>query len=410
MKSMKKSVKIALGILVVLMVIGLGCWIGQQIFGLGITGMSNGTSWGLYICLFLLFVGLSAGGLIVASAGSVFHIEDYEKIALPAIATSLSCILVAGALVLVDLGGIVRIWRMIVGPNFMSPLVWDMCVITLYIIMSIVELVFLVSKKEGAAHKQWVASCIALPVAILVHSVTAWILGLQIGRDWYSSIMAPLFVVSAMDSGLGLLILALFGLRKGGWFQVPDRLFSKLAILLATVVALDFYFVFCEVLASAYPQEEHVLQTLREMFAGATAPFFWLEIILLVVSFVMLASKKRRQNMKLVGWASALVVVSVFCKRVWLLFSSFIHPNIAYGPGISSGSLSARLASGDQIWAVTSNYAPTVPEIMIALAVISFGVAVFIVLIHKLLPKYKEVHAAQVAELEQETAAERAAK
>ena len=146
------------------------------------------------------------------------------------------------------------------------------------------------------------------------------------------------------------------------------------------------------------------------MFAGATAPFFWLEIILLVVSFVMLASKKRRQNMKLVGWASVLVVVSVFCKRVWLLFSSFIHPNIAYGPGISSGSLSARLASGDQIWAVTSNYAPTVPEIMIALAVISFGVAVFIVLIHKLLPKYKEVHAAQVAELEQETAAERAAK
>lgn len=46
--------------------------------------MSNGTSWGLYICPFLLFVGLSAGGLIVASAGSVFHIEDYEKIALPA--------------------------------------------------------------------------------------------------------------------------------------------------------------------------------------------------------------------------------------------------------------------------------------------------------------------------------------
>lgn len=82
--------------------------IGQQIFGLGITGMSNGTSWGLYICLFLLFVGLSAGGLIVASAGSVFHIEGYEKLALPAIATSLSCILVAGALVLADLGGHAR--------------------------------------------------------------------------------------------------------------------------------------------------------------------------------------------------------------------------------------------------------------------------------------------------------------
>lgn len=407
MKTMKKSVKITLGVLIVLMLVGLGCWIAQQTFGLGITGMSNGTSWGLYICLFLLFVGLSAGGLIVASAGSVFHIEDYEKIALPAIVTSLSCILVAGAMVLVDLGGIARIWRMLTGPNFMSPLVWDMCVITLYIIMNIVELVFLVSKKEGAAHKQWVASCIALPVAILVHSVTAWILGLQIGRDWYSSIMAPLFVVSAMDSGLGLLILALFGLRKGGWFKVPDRLVSKLALLLAVVVALDFYFVGCEILASAYPQEEHVLKTLAEMFTGATAPAFWGEVILLVAAFLMLASRKRRQNMKIVGWASVFVVVSVFCKRIWLLFSSFINPNIDYAPGISSGSLSARQSAGDQIWAITSNYLPTFPEVMVALAVISFGVAVFIVLTHVLLPKYRAAHADVMAGLEGEFAAER---
>jgi molybdopterin-containing oxidoreductase family membrane subunit len=406
MKTMKNSVKTTLGILAVLMLAGLGCWIAQQMLGLGITGMSNGTSWGLYICLFLLFVGLSAGGLIVASAGSVFHVRDYEKIALPAIATSLSCILVAGALVLVDLGGIVRIWRILTGPNFMSPLVWDMCVITLYIIMNIVELVFLVSRKEGAARKQWIASCIALPVAILVHSVTAWILGLQIGRDWYSSIMAPLFVVSAMDSGLGLLILALFGLRKGDHFKIPNRLFSQLALLLATVVALDLYFVGCELLTSAYPQEEHVLQTLGEMLAGATAPAFWMEIILLVVAFVMLASKERRQNMRVVGWASAFVIASVFCKRIWLLFSSFIHPNIAYGPGITSGSLTARRATGDQIWATISNYAPTLPEIMIALAVISFGVAVFIVLMHKLLPQYREVHAVEMKELEDELAKE----
>ena len=72
MKTMDKNVKIALGVLVVLMLIGAACWVFQQVAGLGITGMSNGTSWGLYICLFLLFVGLSAGGLIVASAGSVF--------------------------------------------------------------------------------------------------------------------------------------------------------------------------------------------------------------------------------------------------------------------------------------------------------------------------------------------------
>ena len=392
MKTMSKNVKITCGILIVLMLAGAGCWIAQQTFGLGITGMSNGTSWGLYICLFLFFVGLSAGGLIVASAGSVLHIKDYERVALPAVITSLSCILVAGALVLIDLGGIARIWNMLTTPNFMSPLVWDMCVITIYVVLNILELVFIVSRKPGAQRNAWIVSCIALPVAILVHSVTAWILGLQIGRDWYSSIMAPLFVVSAIDSGLGLLLLALMGLNKGGWFKTPKRIISKLALLLVVVVALDAYFVGVEILCSAYPQDEHALATLAEMMFGATAPAFWLEVACLLVAFVMLASKKRRQSMKTVGIASVLVVLSVFCKRIWLLFTSFIHPNIAGGPGISSGSLTARQSAGDGIWAATSNYVPQLPEIMVALAVVSFGVFLFIVLTHKLVPALKQAH------------------
>lgn len=406
MNAMSKSVKITLAVLVVLMVAGAGCWIYQQIAGLGITGMSNGTSWGLYLCLFLLFVGLSAGGLIVASAGSVLGIEDYEKVALPAVITSLSCILVAGALVLVDLGGITRIWNMIASPNFMSPLVWDVCVITLYIVLNIVELVLLVSKKEGSGKRLRIASAVALPVAILVHSVTAWILGLQIGRDWYSSIMAPLFVVSALDSGLALLLLALMGLKKGGWFKTPKRILSKLALLLAVVVALDFYFVGCELLSSAYPQEEHALQTLGEMLFGTMAPAFWLEIILLVAAFLVLVRKKNRQNMRMVGLASAFVVVSVLCKRVWLMFASFIHPNIEYGAGITGGSLTARQAAGDGIWATASNYVPQLPEVMVALAVVSFGAVLFIVLTHKLLPKYRQAHAEEVASMEAEAAQE----
>lgn len=105
MKTMKKSVKVALGILVALMLVGTGCWIAQQTFGLGITGMSNGIFWGLYICLFLLFAGL---------------------------------------------GGIDFIWRMLTRPNYMGPLVWDLYVITLCTIMNVVELVFFVFEKEGA--------------------------------------------------------------------------------------------------------------------------------------------------------------------------------------------------------------------------------------------------------------------
>ena len=65
--------KITLGVFAALAVVGVCCWVFQLMNGLGVTGMSNVTSWGTYICLFMLFVGLSAGGLIVAVGARVRH-------------------------------------------------------------------------------------------------------------------------------------------------------------------------------------------------------------------------------------------------------------------------------------------------------------------------------------------------
>ena len=61
-----KRYKVLAAILAVVVAVGVGCWVYQLIFGLTVTGMNNGTSWGLYITNFMFFVGLSAGGLIVA--------------------------------------------------------------------------------------------------------------------------------------------------------------------------------------------------------------------------------------------------------------------------------------------------------------------------------------------------------
>lgn len=138
-ESKTKNVPV-LAVLAVLALVGLCAWVFQQMRGLSVTGMDNLTSWGTYICMFMLFVGLSAGGLIVASAASVFNIEQFKAIAKPAIALSTACIVAAGLFVLVDLGGIQRVWRMLTGPNFASPLVWDMIVITCYLVLNIAYL------------------------------------------------------------------------------------------------------------------------------------------------------------------------------------------------------------------------------------------------------------------------------
>ena len=85
----------------------------------------------------------------------------------------------------------------------------------------------------------------------------------------------------------------------------------------------------------------------------------------------------------MVALASALVVLGVACKRVWLLFTSFIHPNVYGAEGITTGTHAAQ-ADPANMWATLGSYAPTLPEAMIVLGVISVGVLIFMVLSNKL--------------------------
>ena len=387
---MSSKLKATYGVLGALVVAGVAAWIYQLANGLGVTGMSNGVAWGLYIACFMFFVGLSAGGLIVASSASVFHIAEYKKVALPAIICSTVCICCAGMFVLIDMGGIQRVWRILVGPNPTSPLVWDVCVISCYLIINIVYLVFMCSKKPGAADKVSIVSRFALPIAILVHSVTAWIFGLQVSKEWYTAIMAPIFVASAMDSGLALLLLALMGLNKSGVFKVENKLISSLAGLLAVCIAVDAFFIGCDCLTMAYPGAKGA-EALSVMAGGITAPFFWIEIIGgLLIPFLLMVFAKNRANMKLVGLACVLVVAGVFCKRIWLLFTSFYEFNIAGAPGVISGSSAARGASGVDVFAMLGTYAPTWVEIAVVVGVVSLGALAFIVMSRMLLAGRKQ--------------------
>lgn len=375
--------KVGAAVLVALMVIGFCAYVFQLTQGLCVTGMSNGVSWGLYITCFMFFVGLSAGGLIVASSAHVFHIESFKHVAMPAVITSTVCICCAGAFILIDLGGIQRIWNMFVHLNFTSPLAWDMCVITTYLVINILDIVWL---RRGDERKVQMLSYVALPVAILVHSVTAWIFGLEIAKEgWYSAIMAPIFVASAMDSGLALLMCVLAASKKAGVFDCGEKLFADLARLLATFIAVDAFFIGCELLTVAYPGAAGATELLGIMTSGATAPFFWFEILGgLLVPFLLLASAKRRQRTSVVVAASALVMAGVLCKRVWLLFTSFTMTNVYGAPGISSGSTAARGADGFGMWALTGSYMPTPVEVAVVIAVVSFCILGIAVLSKKL--------------------------
>lgn len=366
-----------MAVLVILALAGVVAWIYQLVAGLGVTGMNNATSWGMYIAMFMFFVGLSAGAMIVASAAHVFNVEWLKGITLPALIIALVCICAGGISILIDLGGLPRVWRMLTGPNFTSPLLWDMCGITLFMIVNVVFLVFMVKGNEDGVRR---VARVALPVAVLVLCVDAWIFGLQEARAWYSAIMAPIFIASACDSGLSLILIALVALEKASIFSIAKETFTKIAGLLATFIAIDAFLIGCEILTMAYPGG-HESVALSHMLTGATAPFFWFEIIAgLLIPFLVLVFAKNRENTTLVLVSAVLVIVGVFCKRMWLLLTSFITPNVEGALGVTLGGPSAATGGVGSMWVVQGAYMVSPIELLIFVGVSALVALALIVL------------------------------
>ena len=118
---------------------------------------------------------------------------------------------------------------------------------------------------------------------------------------------------------------------------------------------------------------------------GATAPFLEAGPCCgIVIRFAILVFAKNRARLYGSGAAASVIRARRWlCKRVWLLLTSFVVPNVMGAPGIISGSSAAANATGSSMWAVTSAYAPTLIELVIVVGVISLGALAFMVLMRK---------------------------
>src|ERR1039457_2674364 len=126
--------------LVVLMAWGLAAWIYELHFGLSATGMRDVVSWGMYIFTFAFFIGLSAGGLIMASSAEVFGIKALKPLSRLGVLSAAACVTVAALMIIPDLGQPCRVINIFIHPNWSSPLIWDILIIPVYFVFSVVDL------------------------------------------------------------------------------------------------------------------------------------------------------------------------------------------------------------------------------------------------------------------------------
>ena len=324
-----KGLTIGIAAAGVVTVAGVALWVMQLSGGMVQTAMRNLDSWGLYITMFMFFVGLSAGGLIISSVPKAFGIRGFGGISKVAVMSSIAATVAAIGFVTVDLGQPLRVWELFAYSNLGSPLMWDIIVLMTYLILSCVYLWAQVRAEAGkvSATALRVISVVALVCAVLVHSVTAWIFGLQQGREmWHTALLAPWFVSSALVCGTALVAIVVVALRKAGYLALDQANVTKLAKLLGAFVCVDLYFFGCDLLTEAFPAAGG-MAVVDMLVSGPLAPFFWVEVIGCVACAVVCFTPSLRRPGLIVG-ASALAIAAIFCKRVQLLIGGFQITNL----------------------------------------------------------------------------------
>ena len=184
-------------------VLGLIGW-GYQLFaGMAVTNMRNSFSWGLYMANFEFLIAMSTGGLLVFSIAYLWKVEALKPFVKIGVIGSLACVFASGVAIFQDLGEPFHSLYMILTANVISPLFWDVIVLTLHVVLSIAAtvLVLLPGTKKHKGDRGYEAAndekCRKLarftfPFCFLVNGVTSLMFATQSTREWWHSALIPI--------------------------------------------------------------------------------------------------------------------------------------------------------------------------------------------------------------------------
>ncbi|MDA8226128.1 MAG: polysulfide reductase NrfD [Desulfitobacterium hafniense] len=400
-----RKLNMVLAFAAVLLLVSLVTWGYQLKSGLIVTNMRNSFSWGLYIATFAFFVGIAAGGLIVSSSVYLFNIEKLKPFTRIASLSAFACTLGAGAMILPDMGRVDRVYNIILHPNFKSPLVWDVIVITSYMIVTYLSVYVQLLpdwKKEGRGFlngwtktrtleeiegisKKWSkrVSIIGLPIAILIHTVTALIFATQASRGWWNTaVLPPDFISVAVASGTALvLLIALLFVGKDRFAEYQEA-FKTMALIVAGALVVHFFFAAMDLLIHWWWGKPEAHEVLSLVF-GRYGLVYATEIFLPAFTMIYFFSQKSKSSFNMLILGCSLLFIGVFAHRMMLMFPSFNAIPLSLSlPGIGIENWAYPIAMGEfqeglPVFVSTWAYSPTLVESTIAL--LPFGLVIFVI-------------------------------
>ena len=253
--------KIWIGVLIAIIGVGLYAFVIQVKYGHEVTGMRDNVVWGMYIINFIFFVGISYSGAFIS--GILHFLKTpwkYSVTRIVEIMTVLSLI-VGPIFILLCIGKLDRLHYLFIYPRIQSPITWDIiaimtdligCFIYLYLTFipdfailrdhstedtptwrkRIYKFLAIGYQGTPAQYKRLhkiteIMSMMIIALAIVAYTVLAWIFSLTLQPGWNSTIFAPYFIIAGLYSGVGVIIIAMYLIRKFFNPSMPYQFFMR---------------------------------------------------------------------------------------------------------------------------------------------------------------------------------------
>jgi len=349
--------------LTAVMLVGVNAYAQQLGGGMGVTGMSDHLSWGLYIANFAFAVGLAAGAVMMVIPAYLYRDHEMHDVVIVGEILAVAAIAMSLAFVTVDLGRPDRLWHMVpfIGRFHwpVSMLTWDVVVLTGYLLLNLhITGYLLYTRYRGERpDKRWYVPFVLLSIvwAVSIHTVTAFLFSGLGGRPfWNSALLAPRFLVSAFVSGPAFIVLALEACRRYLDVRIPEGPTWTLVNILRVTVLINLFLVLSEVFTEFYSGGSHVASAQYLFFglhgANALVPWIWFAVVANVVAAgLLLAADKSRMHLVII--ACVLTFVGVWVEKgMGLVIPGFVpstlHELVEYVPN----ELEWRVMAG--IWAM----------------------------------------------------------
>ncbi|MDA8333489.1 MAG: polysulfide reductase NrfD [Peptococcaceae bacterium] len=326
--------------------------------------------WGITIVTYPFVSGLVAGSFIVGSLSHVFGQKQYEPLTKLSLLVTLTFLLLAPLGPLADARQPERWWELFLRPHLpYSPLGLFTAILSAYIIVVLVEMYITyrvpnmmlaqhetgwkaklyrtlslgsadVSEGRMAKDNSWLKalSVVGILLAFAFHGYVGFLFGSIKARPlWSNSLMMPLFIVSAIVSGIALMVvlytITYRYLSEKGY--VDPNLLDGLMRLQMWMIFVDLFFDVVDILnsiPSAYANAA-ISQGWHNIFiVGPLAWSYWFgQIGLLVLGLILTCVRMVRVSPLYASLTSLIVLISVFMMRYNTVIGGQLQPKVSQG-------------------------------------------------------------------------------